>query len=78
MDARSHEVFVDGVKTELTAKEYKPLIFLIQNKGVALMRENILSIAKEILTAHGAKFGVDNRNNCIFWFELPVCPTAGA
>ncbi len=29
-----------------------------------------LSIAKEILTAHRAKFGVDNRNKCTFWFEL--------
>ncbi len=29
-----------------------------------------LSIAKEILTAHRAKFGVDNRDNCTFWFEL--------
>ena len=29
-----------------------------------------LSIAKEILTAHRAKFGVDNKNNCTFWFEL--------
>lgn len=78
MDTRSHEVFVDGVKTELTEKEYEPLIFIIQNKGVTLTRENILSIAKEILTAHGAKFGVDNRSNCTFWFELSVCPTAGA
>ncbi len=32
-----------------------------------------LSIAKEILTAHGAKFGVDNRNKCAFWFELQIC-----
>ncbi len=29
-----------------------------------------LSIAKEILTAHRAKFGVDSKNNCVFWFEL--------
>lgn len=29
-----------------------------------------LSIAKEILTAHRAKYGVDNKNNCTFWFEL--------
>ena len=77
MDTRAHEVFVDGVKTELTAKEYELFLYLIQNKGVALTRENILSIAKEILTAHGAKFGVDNRSNCTFWFELSVCPTAG-
>ncbi len=29
-----------------------------------------LSIAKEILMAHGAGFGVDNKPNCTFWFEL--------
>ncbi len=29
-----------------------------------------LSIAKEILTAHKAIFGVDNRLTCTFWFEL--------
>ncbi len=29
-----------------------------------------LSIAKEILTAHRAKFGVNNCGNCTFWFEL--------
>ena len=38
-----------------------------------------LSIAKEILTAHKAKFGVDGQNRCTFWFELPICSdtTAG-
>lgn len=29
-----------------------------------------LSIAKEILIAHKAGFGVDNKNACTFWFEL--------
>ena len=29
-----------------------------------------LSIAREILIAHGAEFGVDNKNHCTFWFEL--------
>ena len=43
MDTLSHEVFVDGVKTELTAKEYELLVYLIQNKGIALTRENILN-----------------------------------
>ena len=43
IDALSHEVFVDGVKTELTAKEYELLIYLAQNKGIALTRENILN-----------------------------------
>ncbi len=32
-----------------------------------------LSIAKEVLTAHKAKFGVDNRNDCTFWFKLKIC-----
>ena len=31
-----------------------------------------LSIAKEILTAHRARFGVDCRDNCMFWFELQI------
>ena len=39
----SHEVFVDDVKTELTAKEYELLSYLIQNKGIALTREKILN-----------------------------------
>ena len=43
MDVLSHEVYVDGVKTELTAKEYELLSYLIQNKGIALTRENILN-----------------------------------
>ena len=43
IDALSREVFVDGVKTEMTAKEYELLSYLIQNKGVALTRENILN-----------------------------------
>ena len=36
MDTLFHEAFVDGVKTELTAKEYELLVYLIQNKGIAL------------------------------------------
>ena len=36
-----------------------------------------LPIAKEILTAHRAKFGVDSKHNCTFWFELQLCPNAG-
>ena len=43
MDVLSHEVYVDGVKTELTAKEYELLSYLIQNRGIALTRENILN-----------------------------------
>ncbi len=43
IDTRSHGVFVDGTKTELTAKEYDLLVYLVQNKGIALTRENILN-----------------------------------
>ncbi len=43
VDTLSHEVFVDGVKTELTAKEYELLVYLAKNKGIALTRENILN-----------------------------------
>ncbi len=43
IDMLSHEVFVDGAKTELTAKEYELLVYLIENKGIALTRENILN-----------------------------------
>ena len=32
-----------------------------------------LSIAKEILIAHDAAFGVDNKNGCTFWFEVKIC-----
>ena len=39
----AHEVFLDGVKTELTAKEYELLLYFVQNKGIALTREKILN-----------------------------------
>ncbi len=41
-----------------------------RRKNKAAVSGSGLSIAKEILTAHRAKFGVDNRDNCTFWFEL--------
>ena len=43
IDPLAHEVLVDGEKKELTAKEYELLIYLVQNRGIALTRENILS-----------------------------------
>ena len=43
IDTLAREVFVDGVKTDLTAKEYELLVFLVRNKGIALTRENILN-----------------------------------
>ena len=43
IDTLAHEVFVEGVKTELTAKEYELLLYLARNEGIALTRENILN-----------------------------------
>ena len=39
----ARNVFVDGVKKELTPKEYELLQYLVQNKNIALSRENILN-----------------------------------
>lgn len=36
-------VYVDGVKTELTAKEYDLLLYFIQNQGTVLTREQVLN-----------------------------------
>ena len=43
IDSLAREVFVDGEKKDLTAKEYELLVYLVQNKGIALTRENILN-----------------------------------
>lgn len=43
IDTAAHEVYVDGKKTEFTAKEYELLVYLVRNKGIALTRENILN-----------------------------------
>ena len=43
IDALAREVFVDGEKKDLTAKEYELLLYLVQNKGIALTREVILN-----------------------------------
>lgn len=36
-------VFIDGIKADLTPKEYDLLIFLVKNKNIALSREKILT-----------------------------------
>ena len=41
-----------------------------RRKNKAVVSGLGLSIAKEILTAHSARFGVDNKTGCTFWFEL--------
>ena len=43
IDFSGRSVFVDGVKKELTPKEYELLVFLVKNKGIALSREKLLS-----------------------------------
>ena len=43
VDITGRNVFVDGVKAELTPKEYELLFYLVKNKGVALSREKLLS-----------------------------------
>lgn len=43
IDVTGRCVLVDGVKAELTPKEYDLLFYLIKNKNVALSREKILS-----------------------------------
>ena len=43
IDTLGHDVFIDGEKTELTAKEYDLLLYLIRHKGIVMSREQILS-----------------------------------
>ena len=43
IDDLAHIVYVDKEKIELTPKEYDLLKYLIENKNIALSRENLLS-----------------------------------
>ena len=43
IDTLGHDLYVDGKKTELTAKEYNLLLYLMNNKGIALTRDKILN-----------------------------------
>ena len=43
IDMLARNVFLDGVKKELTPKEYELLQYLVLNKNIALSRENILN-----------------------------------
>ena len=42
VDKASHSVKVDGQEASLTPKEFDLLVFLMENKGIALSRERIL------------------------------------
>lgn len=43
IDTLGHNVYVDGKKIELTAKEYDVLTFLVRNKGIVMTRDKILN-----------------------------------
>ena len=43
MGFAGRNVFVDGVKAELTPKEYELLFYLVKNKDIAVTREKLLS-----------------------------------
>ena len=42
IDMAGRNVYVDGVKAELTPKEYELLFYLVRNRGIALTREKLL------------------------------------
>ena len=43
IDDLAHEVYIDNMQIELTPKEYDLLKYLIENKNIALSRENLLT-----------------------------------
>lgn len=43
IDDLAHEVYIDGKLIDLTPKEYDLLKYLIENKNIALSRENLLT-----------------------------------
>lgn len=43
IDNLAHEVYIDGKNIEITPKEYDLLKYLMQNKNIALSRENLLN-----------------------------------
>ena len=43
VDFDGRNVVVDGVKADLTPKEYELLFYLVKNKGLAVSREKLLS-----------------------------------
>ncbi|MBR6524024.1 MAG: response regulator transcription factor [Clostridia bacterium] len=43
IDMAGRNVFVDGVRADMTPKEYELLFYLVRNKNIALSREKLLS-----------------------------------
>ena len=42
VDIKAHSVFIDGKEIELTPKEYELLLYFIENKSIALSREQLI------------------------------------
>ena len=43
IDTLGHDVYLDGEKAELTAKEYDLLLYLVRHKGIVMTRDQILN-----------------------------------
>ena len=43
VDTLGYNVYIDGVKAELTTKEYAILVYFLENKGIVLSRDKILN-----------------------------------
>ena len=43
IDRAAHKIFIDNEDVELTPKEYELLVYLVQNQGKALTRDNMLN-----------------------------------
>ena len=43
IDMLGRNVYVDGEKADLTPKEYELLFYMVNNRGIALSREKLLS-----------------------------------
>ena len=43
IDILGRNVYVDGEKADLTPKEYELLFYMVNNRGIALSREKLLS-----------------------------------
>ncbi len=43
IDVPGHGLYLDGVRTELTAKEFDLLLYLVRHKGIVMTRDQILS-----------------------------------
>ena len=49
IDIAGRNVFVDGVKADMTPKEYELLFYLTENAGIAITREKLLTDRKSVV-----------------------------